>query len=260
MTTRRELELRVAEAKSRDVGRKLARLSTEAMKALGISSGDFVEIEGRKGSVLAQAWRAYPEDDERDPNMVRIDGHLREAVGASLDDTVIVRRASVEEADKVVVAPVEGLYRGLFISPEDLASVIREYLLGKPVRRGEKVVVPFFGGPSLIFVVTSTQPTANVYITERTQVVVREEPVAHEAVERGVPRVTWEDIGDLEEAKQKLREMIELPLKHPELFKHLGVEPPKGVLLYGPPGTGKTLLAKALANEIGAYFISINGP
>ncbi|MCS7364204.1 MAG: CDC48 family AAA ATPase, partial [archaeon GB-1867-035] len=120
-------------------------------------------------------------------------------------------------------------------------------------------IIPVFT-TELRFIVTSTQPTQHVYITPETEIQVKETPVREEAVVRGVPRVTWEDIGDLEEAKQKIREIVELPLKHPELFRHLGIEPPKGILLHGPPGTGKTLLAKALANEVGAYFVSINGP
>jgi len=106
--------------------------------------------------------------------------------------------------------------------------------------------------------VANTQPTTHVYVNENTEVIIREEPLKQQVVTTGI--VTWEDIGDLEDVKQKIREIAELPMKHPELFKHLGIEPPKGILLYGPPGVGKTLLAKALANEIGAYFTSINGP
>uniref|UniRef100_A0A7J3ZIW3 AAA family ATPase n=1 Tax=Fervidicoccus fontis TaxID=683846 RepID=A0A7J3ZIW3_9CREN len=254
------LELQVAEAKSRDVGRKIARISKKAMDALGVSVGDFIEIEGRRGSVLAQVWRAYSEDEETNPNIVRIDGYLRESIGASIGDIVVVRRVQAEPAERVVLAPTVSLHQiGMLIRIDDLAAIVKEYLTRKPVRRGESVVVPLFG-PELKFVVVSTQPTTNVYITDSTVIQLKEEAVREEAVARGVPRVTWEDIGDLEEAKEKLREMIELPLKQPEIFRHLGIEPPKGVLLYGPPGTGKTLLAKALANEIGAYFISINGP
>ena len=140
----------------------------------------------------------------------------------------------------------------------DFIEYIKDQLMGKPVSRGEVIVIPAFT-TELRFRVITTQPTQHVYVTLDTDIQVREKPVK-EAEIRGVPRVTWEDIGDLEEAKQKIREIIELPLKHPELFRHLGIEPPKGILLHGPPGTGKTLLAKAVANETGAYFISINGP
>ncbi len=254
-----EVELQVLEAKSRDVGRKIARISRKAMRELGVSTGDFLEIEGKKGSVLVQVWPAYPEDEEQNINSIRIDGYLRKAIGVSVGDFVKIRKAEVSPAEKIVLAPIlpsEELR--LAIRPEDLSEIIKEYLLRKPVRRGEHVLVPIFG-PELKFAVISTQPTTNVFITEDTIVSVKEEPIKEEEI-KGIPRITWEDIGDLEEAKQKLREMIELPLKQPEIFKHLGIEPPKGVLLYGPPGTGKTMLAKALANEIGAYFISINGP
>jgi len=135
--------------------------------------------------------------------------------------------------------------------------MVKKTLLGNPVKRGDVIDIPYYG---LRFVVTSVQPSAVVYVVEDTVIEVRQQPVRPELISEGVPRVTWEDIGDLEEVKQKIREIVELPLKHPELFERLGIEPPKGILLYGPPGTGKTLLAKALANEIGAYFISINGP
>ncbi len=247
-----EIELMVAEAKSRDVGRKIARISRSVMRKLGLSVGDFVEIEGKRRSVLAQVWPAYPEDEDRD--IIRIDGYVRKVIGVSIGEYVRVRKAEASPAQRVVLAPTEPIRFS-----QDFVDYVKELLLRKPLRRGETVLIPLFG-PELRLVVTSTQPTANVYVTEDTEIVIKEEPVREETVARGVPKVTWEDIGDLEEAKEKLREMIELPLRQPELFKHLGIEPPKGVLLYGPPGTGKTLLAKALANEIGAYFISINGP
>ncbi len=245
-----EIELMVAEARSRDVGKKIARISRSIMRSLGLMTGDFIEIEGKTGSVLAQVWPS-PEDEGRD--IIRIDGYLRKAIGVSIGEYVRVRKADASPAKRVVLAPTEPIRFS-----QDFVDYVKELLLRKPLRRGETVLVPLFG-PELKLIVTSTQPTTNVYVTEDTEVIIREEPVKETTV-RGVPRVTWEDIGDLEEAKEKLREMIELPLKQPELFKHLGIEPPKGVLLYGPPGTGKTLLAKALANEIGAYFISINGP
>ncbi|MEM1676187.1 MAG: AAA family ATPase, partial [Desulfurococcaceae archaeon] len=143
----------------------------------------------------------------------------------------------------------------------DFINYVKNFLNGKPIMRNEIVYIPIFG-TSIPLIVTATEPGMRVFITEDTNLVVKPEPVRLEDIEkiRGIPRITWEDIGDLEEAKQKIREMIEWPMKHPELFKHLRIEPPKGVLLYGPPGVGKTLLAKALANEIGAYFIAINGP
>ncbi|MEM0060839.1 MAG: CDC48 family AAA ATPase [Fervidicoccaceae archaeon] len=254
----KEIKLTVGEARSRDVGRKRARISTKIMEKLGLNTGDFIELEGSKGNVLAQAWPAYPEDEDKD--IVRIDGFLRKAIGVSVGETVTVRKAEASPATKVTLAPVENI-RLFPIDLEYLASYLKEELEGKPLRRGETIQIPLSPfGEELTMVVTSTQPTANVYVTPSTELILKEEPEKG-IVEAGeVPRVTWEDIGDLEEAKRKLREIVELPMRQPELFRHLGIEPPKGVLLYGPPGTGKTLLAKALANEIGAYFIAISGP
>ena len=248
------VELRVETARQRDVGKKIARISRRHMQTLGISYGDFIEVEGPKGSVILQVWPAYKEDEIKDT--IRIDGYAREAIGAAVGEYVRVRKAKVERGNKVVLAPTVPLR-----FDESFVQYVKEQLLYKPVKRGEVVFVffPLFGEP-LRFVVVSTQPTQAVYIDEDTEVIVRSEPVREEAIARGVPRVTWEDIGNLEEVKERIREIVELPMRHPELFKHLGIEPPKGILLHGPPGVGKTLLAKALANEIGAYFIAINGP
>jgi transitional endoplasmic reticulum ATPase len=255
----KEVKLNVAEARSRDVGRKRARISPNVMKELGVDTGDFVEIEGRTGSVLAQVWPSYPEDEDKD--IIRIDGTMRKAIGVSVGEAVTVRKAEASPATKVVLAPtgIEGKLRAEYA--EYIESVLREELVGKPLKRGEAITVPLpFFGAELTFVVTNTQPTTNVFVNSSTEIQVREEPVKEGELAGEIPKVTWEDIGDLDEAKRKLREMVELPMRQPELFKHLGIEPPKGVLLYGPPGTGKTLLAKALANEIGAYFIAISGP
>jgi len=248
------VRLKVEEARQRDVGRKIARIDKETMRKLGVSVGDFIEIMGPRGSVLAQVWYGYEGDEGK--GIIRIDGYLRKAVGVGIGDYVEIKPAKVEPAKRVVLAPTEPVSFG-----RDFISYVRNILLRKPLMRGEEIFVPLFG-MSLTFIVTSTEPGSRVYVTENTDIVIRSEPVRRELIERAriIPRVTWEDIGDLEEAKQKIREIVELPMKHPELFKHLGIEPPKGILLYGPPGTGKTLLAKALANEIGAYFTAINGP
>jgi len=247
-----EVRVRVAEAKTRDFGRKIVRLERSVMRRLNISPGDFVEVIGPKGSAVCQVWPAYLEDEGE--GIARIDGITRESIGAGVGDFVRVRRVDVSPASKIVIAPTEPIRFGA-----DFIDYVKHQLLGKPVSKGEIIIIPVFT-TELRFIVTSTQPTQHVYITPETEIQVKETPVREEAVVRGVPRVTWEDIGDLEEAKQKIREIVELPLKHPELFRHLGIEPPKGILLHGPPGTGKTLLAKALANEVGAYFVSINGP
>ncbi len=250
----KEIKLTVAEAKQRDVGRKIVRISRSAMARLGVTTGDFVEIEGPQGTTIAQVWPAYPEDEEK--GIIRIDGLLRSSIGVGVGDVVTVRKVSLEPATKIVLAPTEPIRFG-----PDFPEYVKQFLLRKPVSRGEVVVIPIFG-MALKLVVVATQPSQRVYVTEATHVEIRAEPVREEILERQrrIPKVTWEDIGDLEEAKQKIREIVEWPMKHPELFKHLGIEPPKGILLHGPPGTGKTLLAKALANEIGAYFIAINGP
>ncbi|AEM38259.1 AAA family ATPase, CDC48 subfamily [Pyrolobus fumarii 1A] len=252
MPETREVRLRVAEARSKDVGRKIARIDRRTMRQLGVEVGDFIEIEGPKGTAVAQVWPLPP--DEEGKSIIRIDGYIREAIGVGIGDYVTVRKAKVQPAIRVVLAPTERIPVS-----RDFVEYVKEFLLRRPVTRGEVVIIPFFGS-ALRLVVVSTQPGQAVYITEQTEVELREEPVKEEQVRRKIPRVTWEDIGDLEEAKERIREIVELPLKHPELFKHLGIEPPKGILLYGPPGVGKTLLAKALANEIGAYFIAINGP
>ena len=248
------IELRVAEAYPRDVGRKIARIDRRSMGKLGVSTGDFIKVSHGERSVVAQVWPLRREDEER--GIIRIDGHLRGALGVSIGDAVTAERADrVEPATKVVLAPTEPIRFG-----RDFVEYVKEFLLRKPIARGETIVIPVFEG--LPLVVVATQPAQIVYVTDDTEVVIREKPVKEEEIQRarGIPKVTWEDIGDLEEAKERIREIVELPMKHPEIFKHLGIEPPKGILLYGPPGTGKTLLAKALANEIGAYFISINGP
>ncbi len=248
------IELRVAEAYPRDVGRKIARIDRRSMEKLGVSTGDFIKISKDDKSVVAVVWPLRREDEGR--GIIRIDGYLRGALGAGIGDTVRVEKAEkVEPATKVVLAPTEAIRFG-----PDFVEYVKSFLLRKPLARGETIVVPVLEG--LPLVVVATQPAQIVYVTEGTEVSIREKPVKEEELQRarGIPKVTWEDIGDLEEAKERIREIVELPMKHPEIFKHLGIEPPKGILLYGPPGVGKTLLAKALANEIGAYFISINGP
>jgi len=250
------VKLRVAEARARDVGRKIARIDRETMKKLGIEAGDFVEVVGPRGREVVKAWPGYPEDEG--VGLIRIDGAVRKAIGVSPGDYVTVRPVKVDPAARIVVALADQMPR-INADPEYFAQLVKRNLLGNPVKRGDVIDVPLYGF-LLRFVVTSVQPSAIVYVTEDTVVEVRLQPVKPGVLGEGVPLVTWEDIGDLEEVKQKIREIVELPLKHPELFERLGIEPPKGILLYGPPGTGKTLLAKALANEIGAYFITINGP
>ncbi|HDI75013.1 MAG TPA: AAA family ATPase [Thermoprotei archaeon] len=250
MANNNEIQLRVAEARTRDVGRGIVRIDRRSMAKLGVEPGDAVEIEGKKVTV-AIVW-PLPLEDEG-VGIIRMDGIIRKNAGVSLGDMVKVRKAKLAPARRVTLAPSFKL--GIEVTP-DLVEYVKSRLLGRPLRRGDIVEIPFFN-TALQFTVVNTVPPQAVQIVNTTEINLRTEPVT---TELAIPRVTYEDIGDLEEAKQKIREMVELPLKHPELFRHLGIDPPKGVLLYGPPGTGKTLLAKAVANETGAYFIAINGP
>ncbi|WP_297536497.1 AAA family ATPase, partial [Thermococcus sp.] len=268
-----EIRLRVAEALKRDVGRGIVRFDRKYQKQLGVEPGDIVELVGERTTA---AIVANPHPDDRGLDIIRMDGYLRRNAGVSIGDYVTVRRAEVQEAKKVVLAPAQ---KGVFIQiPGDL---VKQNLLGRPVVKGDLLVASnrsdmYYGGSpfdellrglfeampmgfgELKFVVVSTVPKGIVQITYNTEVEVL--PQAVEVREEAIPEVTYEDIGGLSDAIQKIREMVELPLKHPELFERLGIEPPKGVLLYGPPGTGKTLLAKAVANEANAHFIAINGP
>ena len=265
-----EVELKVGELTNRgDYGRGIARIDSRTMKALGVREGDVIEIEGKR-STPAITVRAYPADVGL--NIIRIDGLVRRNAKTSIGEYVKVRKVKPKEAKRVVFAPAE---KGVIlrVSP----NIVKQNMYLRPVKKGDIVIAnpvfrrseedvfeAFFGGGMLSFgietklIVVSTQPDGIVQITDMTEVEVL--PQAVEVKEVRVPTVTYEDIGGLKEEIRKVREMIELPLRHPELFDKLGIEPPKGVLLYGPPGTGKTLLAKAVANEAGAHFIYIAGP
>ena len=245
---RPEVQLRVAEARQRDIGRKIARVDGRAIRELGLSPGDLIEIIGKR-STVAIVWPPYREDDGM--GLIRIDGEIRRNAGVSVGDYVTIRKARAEPARKIVLAPFETLP---FVG--DLSRIVRSQLLNLPVMRGDVIVIPVLG-MGIELKVISTSPSNVVIVTENTLIEVSSTPVKR--VEE-VGGVTYEDIGGLHEELQRIREMVELPLKHPELFRHLGIEPPKGVILWGPPGCGKTLIAKAIANETGAHFISINGP
>jgi len=245
---RPEITLRVAEARQRDVGRGKVRIDVNAMRAIGVNIGDVVEIEGRR-KTAAIVWPAYTEDQGMD--IIRMDGLIRKNAGVSMGDRVIVRKA---EAKPALVSKLAPLSFTITVD-QGFISFVKRRLIDMPVVEGDNVLIPVLG-QAIPFLVVSTKPSGIVIISENTNLVILEKP----AEQAKVPRVTYEDVGGLQEAIEKIREMVELPLKHPELFKRLGIEPPKGVLLYGPPGCGKTLLAKAVANETDAYFIAINGP
>ncbi|WP_297065519.1 CDC48 family AAA ATPase [Thermococcus sp.] len=250
MSEKKEIKLKVASAYQRDVGRGIVRIDRRAMREIGVQTGDIVEIIGTKNTA-AVVWPAYPEDEGL--GIIRMDGTIRKNAGVGLGDEVTLRKAEVKEARRVIVAPTEPIRFG-----GDFVEWLHNRLVGRPVVRGDYVKVGILG-QELTFVVTATTPAGIVQITDFTDFQISEKPVK-EVAKTTALGVTYEDIGGLKDVIQKIREMIELPLKHPEIFEKLGIEPPKGVLLYGPPGTGKTLLAKAVANEANAHFIAINGP
>ena len=272
--------LRVGELTNRDeFGRGIVRIDAKAMAAIGIKEGEIIELDGkRKTGVIAV--RAYPADIGL--NLIRMDGITRRNVSVGVGENIRVNKIQAKPADKVVLAPAQ---KGMMIQG-NIAEMLKKNLFMRPVMKKD-IIMPFpvvrrresspfedmfpelrefFGGMNnfmpipgdMRFAVVSTSPEGIVQVGEDTEIEVRPEAVDIEEKER--PTITYEDIGGLEEPILKIREMVELPLRHPELFERLGIAPPKGVLLYGPPGTGKTLLAKAVANESGAAFFSIAGP
>ncbi len=240
--------LRVADALQRDVGRGIARIDPKVVQDLGLTSGDVVQITGKR-KTNALCWPAHEQDYGK--GIVRIDGYLRNNAGVSIDDKVTIRKIDAKIAERLTLAPTEPLR---IVGGEEYLSQLLE---GRVLSRGDFVPINIMGR-TVNLVVTNTSPSAEaVIVTEGTEVLVGEqvkEPI------RAIPRISYEDIGGLRPVIQKIREMIELPLRHPELFERLGVEAPKGVLLHGPPGTGKTLLARAVASETNANFLSIGGP
>ncbi len=240
------LSLKVLEAYTRDVGRGVARIDYDSMDTLSASTGDVIEIKGKRRTV-AKCLPLYPSDEGK--GIIRIDGLGRNNSGIAIGDTITVKKIKAVGAEKVVVAPLES------IPPID-ERYLADALESVPLIKGDNVMVPYFGGRLTFQVIGVTPASDAVLVTQKTvfRIAEKGEPL------RGVPQVTYEDIGGLTDEIKKVREMIELPLRHPEIFEKLGIEAPKGVLLYGPPGTGKTLLAKAVANESNAHFISISGP
>lgn len=272
-----EIELRVAEALQQDVGKGIVRIDKELLNKIGISPGDVVDIIGKRttGAIVG---KSYPADVGLE--IVRMDGLTRSNAGTSIGEMITIRRAEVRMARKVILAPAT---KGIRIMAS--GDVIKRNIIGRAVARGdvmamvsprrtretlrefpgsEDIFREFFdaGTPfslgEIKFTVVSTNPAGIVRINEATEVEVR--PEAVEVMEKKIPDVTYDDVGGLKKEISKVREMIELPLRHPEIFDRLGIDPPRGVLLHGAPGTGKTLLAKAVANESGSNFVAINGP
>lgn len=274
----KSVKLKVAEAVQDDVNKGIVRIDSSFLREIEARPGDIVELEGARKTV-AIVDRAYPGDIGQ--NIIRMDGLIRKNAKTSIGEMITIRKIDVEVAKRVVVAPAK---EGITVRASPV--IFKQALLGRAVVKGDIISLggtkrrrstlsgsPFFddvfsmmedsmmgfGFGDIKFIVAETGPQkVPVIITEATEVVLN--PEAVEITDEEVPEVTYEDIGGLSEEINKVREMIELPLKHPEIFERLGIEPPKGVLLHGPPGTGKTLLAKAVANETNAHFILINGP
>jgi len=275
-------KMKVVEALEDDAYKGIARIDSEIMRELDLKRGDVVVIKGGRETV-AIADRAYPADVGE--KTLRIDGIIRRNAKTGIGELITVSKADLKEAKKITIAPAQ---KGVMVQGDPEA--FRQGLLGRPVLKGDIVVMGgarrrrdvmsdmdlfsdifeqfsgmsggSFGFPGGMqqarFMIVSTTPSQPVIITENTQITLNSKAV--EISEEKVPDVTYEDVGGLDEEVKKIREMVELPLKHPEIFERLGIEPPKGVLMHGPPGTGKTMLAKAVANESEANFILINGP
>ncbi len=271
------IKLKVLEALQDDAYKGIARIDTEVMRALGLNRGDIVSIQGERETV-AIVDRSYPADIGE--GIIRIDGLTRKNAKTGIGEKVAIRKAQIKPAKKITIAPAQ---QGIMVQGDPEA--FKSGLLGRALLKGDIVSLggaqrrrdlmgdsddifsnlnDFFGASfgvgfqNIRFKVISTTPNQPVIITEETELTLS--PKAANTEEEAIPEVNYEDIGGLSEEIRKIREMVELPLKHPEIFDRLGIEPPKGVLMHGPPGTGKTLLAKAVANESEANFILLNGP
>jgi len=243
-----ETVLRVVEAKARDVSRGIARIDPNVVEKLDLVSGDIIMIKGARETV-AKSMRGYPEDVGL--GTIRIDGAVRRNAGIGIDDKVSIRKIEAKNATKVEFAPTEPLR---LVGGEEFLG---QYLEGQPISKGDIIQLSVMNRRIDLMVVNFAPHTEAVIIDGATSIKISDKVAKEHA---NVERISYEDIGGLDEEIKKVREMIELPLRHPELFQKLGVDAPKGVLLHGPPGTGKTLLAKAVASETNAHFITISGP
>ena len=279
----KKIKLRVVEALQDDAYKGIVRIDPDLMQKIGLERGDIVSIKGDR-ETYSIVDRAYPAD--RGEEIVRMDGITRKNSKTGIGEYVEIKRGDVSEAKKVTIAPAQ---KGIMVRGDP--NNFKRGLLGKPIKKGDIVVMggsqqrrdlmaegfgDLFGGDineifnqmgfggmpggltQIRFVIVSTMPNKPCIITENTEITLN--PKAVEISEETIPQISYEDIGGLTKEVKKVREMVELPLKRPEIFSQLGIEPPKGVLLYGPPGTGKTLLAKAVASESDAHFILLNGP
>jgi transitional endoplasmic reticulum ATPase len=244
-----EIILKVTEAEHRDIGRFIVRIDAMSMEKLGVRTGDIIQIKGKRVTA-AIAWPAYQGDKGRE--IIRMDGRIRRNAGVSLSEKVTVSRANEEPARNITLAPTS-----VPIRPEPrFEEFVKRKLLNCPVTTNDTVFIPILGR-AIPFKVTGVKPAGTVVVQHSTMLSIAEKPTGDVV---GAAQVTYEEIGGLSDAIQRIREMVELPMRHPEIFKRLGIDPPRGLILHGPPGTGKTLLAKAVAGESEANFVHINGP
>lgn len=243
-----QIELRVAEAKHRDVGKRRARLDPHYMEQMGIQPGEIIELVGKRQTAVT-AWPA--DDEEQETDIIRIDGQTRKNAGVGLNDLVTIRRAESKPAKSITLSPIGDSNMTV---DKEFCDFVKSRLKGFPVSEGDEVSVIILGN-QMDFKVEKLSPKAIVRIERPTKLAI----IAETTSDRR-PRVTYEEIGGMKEQIRRLREIVELPMRHPEVFARLGIEPHSGILMYGPPGTGKTLIAKALASESEANFFIINGP
>ena len=249
-----ETYARISDSRRRDAGRGYARLDPLIQKELDLHSGDGIELKNPINDKKTAALVMHGYSEDAGTGKIRIDGSLRLNLKASIDERVIIRKIDVHPAHSIQFAPLD---RPVRVRNSNMFAKVLE---NRVVMQGDLISFDLMSGP-IYFMVKGFSPKKDaVQIDRNTQVEILKQPVERKELERTIPRTTYEDLGGLAEVIQKIREMIELPLRHPEIFNRLGIQPPKGLLLHGPPGTGKTLLARAVANETDAHFITLSGP
>ncbi len=244
------IELEVVESLQEDVDKGIARIPSKIMNNLGLSSGMIIEVKAKTSSVV-KVMRSFKIKGDSEEKIIRLDGTIRSNIGASIGDKVEIYKTTVQEAKKITLSPLQEISFS-----DDPTEYFHSKLLHRPLTQGQKTIIDVFG-TRLGYVISKSEPKGNIIVTPATKIIVSQTPYAGDLKATGV---SYEDIGGLKNEIDLVREMVELPMKHPEVFQKLGVGAPKGVLLTGPPGTGKTLLAKAVASETDSAFFSIAGP